>query len=102
GEAEDRLLGADRVPAGDNAAGLDDDGSGRRQDLLDDVEGHPVGEGGHVEGQEHPPAHGEDVAAGIGGGDRSEVGGVVDERRKEVGGRDEGGLVVQAEDGGVV
>ena len=50
----------------------------------------------------HPPAHGEHVAAGVGGGDGPEVGRVVDEGREEVGGRHQRQVVADPVDGGVV
>ena len=63
---------------------------------------HPLREGGHVQGEHHPAAHGEDIRAGVGRRDGTEVGGVVDQRREEVGRRDEGEVVAQAVYGGVV
>ena len=75
---------------------------GRGEDGLDRPAREVLGEGGDVERQHDPPAHGEHVAAGVGGGDGAEVGGVVDERREEVGRRHEGDVVGEPVDGGVV
>ena len=102
GEPEDRLGVADRVPAGDRAAGLGDDRGGGVEDRGDRLAREVLGEGGDVDRQHDPPAHREHVAAGVGRGDRAEVGRVVDERREEVGGRHEGDVVADAVDGGVV
>ena len=62
----------------------------------------PLGEGRDVQRHRHPAAHGEHVAAGVGGGDGAEVGRVVDERREEVGGGHDGQVVADPVDGGVV
>ena len=75
---------------------------GGREDGADRLHRHALGEGRDVEGQHDPPAHGEHVAAGVGGGDGAEVGRVVDEGREEVGGRDQREVVADAVDGGVV
>ena len=57
------------------------------EDRGDGLDGHALGEGGDVQREHDPPAHGEHVAARVGGGDGAEVGRVVDERREEVGRR---------------
>ena len=102
GEPEDRLLRADGVAAGDHTAGVGHDLGGGGQDGRDGLDRQLLGEGGDVEREDDRPAHGEHVAAGVGRGDGAEVGGIVDERREEVGGRHEGQVVGQPEDGGVV
>jgi hypothetical protein len=52
--------------------------------------------------EEHLAAHGVDIAHGVGRGDRAVGPGVIHHRREEVGGLDQGALIVQAEDGGVI
>ena len=94
-ETEDRLLASDGVAARDHAAGRDDDLGRGGQDGADGLDRHPLGERGDVERHDHPPAHGEHVAARVRGGDRAEVGRIVDERREEVGGRDEREIVAE-------
>ena len=89
GEPEDRLRVADRVAAGDRAAGLGDDGRGGVEDGRHRPAGEVLGEGGDVDRQHDPPAHGEHVAAGVGRGDGAVVGRIVDQRREEVGRRHE-------------
>ena len=61
-----------------------------------------LGEGRDVQRRRDPPAHGEHVAARVGGGDGAEVGRVVDERREEVGRGHHGDVVADAVHGGVV
>ena len=82
--------------------GLGHDGAGGGEDRLDGRDRQPLGEGRDVEREDDPRAHGEHVAAGVGGGDGAEVGRVVDERREEVGRRDHGQVVGQPVHGGVV
>ena len=103
GEPEDRLLAADGVTAGHRAAGLAHD-LGAADDRMAAIASlrQALGEGGDVERHHHPAAHGEHVAAGVGGGDGTEVGRVVDERREEVGRRHDGEVVADPVDGGVV
>ena len=87
---------------GHHAAGFANDLGRRREDGGDRFDWHALGEGSDVEGEQHTPAHREDVTACVGGGDGAEVGGVVDERREEVGGRHHCCLVVEAVHSGVV
>ena len=78
------LVVDDRVAAGDEAARLQHLVGAAAQDLDQDVLAQVVGEGGHVQGQEHLAAHGVDVAHGVGGGDGAEGVGVVHQRGKKV------------------
>ena len=55
-----------------------------------------------VHGEDGSAAHGIYVAQGVGGGHLSEGEGVVDDRRKEVHGLDQGQFVIHLVDGGVV
>ena len=75
---------------------------GGLEDRRDRLAREVLGEGGDVDRHHDPPAHREHVAAGVGGGDRTEVGRMVDERREEVGGRHDRDVVAHAVDGGVV
>jgi hypothetical protein len=52
--------------------------------------------------RDEEPAHGIDVAQRVRGRDLSEVVGVVDDRREEVGGEDERASLVDAIEGGVI
>ena len=89
-------------PPDDRAArGPDRLGCGA-QHGLDGREREPLGEGRDVQRGRHPAAHGEHVAARVGGGDGAEVGRVVDERREEVGRGHDGDVVADSVDGGVV
>ncbi len=78
------LLVDDGVAAGDEAAGLEHLVGAAAQDIGQDVLAQVVGEGGHVQGQEHLAAHGVDVAHGVGGGDGAEGVGVVHQRGKKI------------------
>ena len=102
GQAELRLRVADGVPPGERPAGLADDLRRAADDGRHHLRRQLLREGRHGEGEEHPPAHREDVGAGVGGGDRPERRRVVNERRKEVHRPDDGEVVRQAIDGGVV
>ena len=102
GEAEDRLLAPDGVAPHDRTARrLDRLGRGP-QHGLDGREREPLGEGRDVERGRDPAAHREHVAARVGRRDGPEVGRVVDERREEVGRRDQCEVVGEAVDRGVV
>ena len=90
------------MAAGHHASRLVHDRGRGGQDRGHDVDRHAIGEGGDVEGEQHPPTHGEHVTARVGGGDGTEVGGIVHERWEEVRGRHHGRLVVEAIHSGVV
>ena len=64
--------------------------------------GAPPGPAHQVEAHDRPGPHGVDVGEGVGGGDPSEVVGVVDDGGEEVGGEDDGQVVADPVDGGVV
>ena len=89
GEAVDRLGVADRVTAGHGPTGLGDRAGTGLEDRHDRLAREVLGEGGDVDRHHDLAAHREHVAARVGGGDRAEVGGVVDQRREEVGRRDD-------------
>jgi hypothetical protein len=59
-------------------------------------------EGDEVQGEDRLAPHGVDVAQGVGGGDRAEVVGLVDDRREEVGRQDQRPPAPEVEDGGIV
>ena len=102
GQSEDRLLRTDGVaPGNDTTRGGHDFGRGR-QDLGHCLDRHGLGEGGNVQRQQHPATHGEDITARVGGGDGAEVARLVDEGWEEVGGRYDGGVVVEPVHGGIV
>jgi hypothetical protein len=63
------------VPAGDRPPGLGDDRGSGVEDRGHREAREVLREGGDVDGQHDPAAHGEHVAAGVGGGDRPVVGG---------------------------
>ncbi len=73
GQPEDRLGVADRVPAGDGAAGLGDHCRRSVEDRDDRLTREVLGERGDVDRHHHPAAHREHVAARVGRGDRTEV-----------------------------
>ena len=102
GEPVLRLLVADRVPAGEDRAGLAHLPVGGAEDRGDRLLRQLLRELGDREREQRPAAHREDVVQRVGRGDRPEVVRVVDERREEVEREDERGLVVEAVDGRVV
>ena len=102
GEAVLGFFVDDGVSAGDDGACFADLVGSAAEDVGDDVGGEILGEGGDVEGEEDASAHGVDVGHGVGGGDRAELVGVVDERGEEVEGLDERAIVIDRVDGGVV
>ena len=79
-----------------------DDLGGGVEDGRDGIRREVLGEGGDIERQQNPAAHGEHVAARVGGRDGPEVGRVVDERREEVGRRDQGRIRAEPVHGRVV
>ncbi len=89
-QAELGLVVVDGVSAGDHAAGLGHLFGRAAQDLADGRRGQLGRKGGDAQGQDHLPAHGIDVAHGIGRGDRAIGIGIVHHRREKVGGKDEG------------
>lgn len=64
--------------------------------------GQSVRKSGQVQSQEGLAAHGIDVAHGVSGGNRPVVIGVIHHRRKEIGGENQGPLVAQFPDGGII
>ena len=83
---------ADRVAAGERAAGLADLGGGTLEDRGQRVPRQLLGEGRDRQGEQDPAAHREHVGQGVGGGDLAEGPGVVHEGREEVEGADDGQL----------
>ena len=107
GGADDRqpVLGlgvADRVAAGERAAGLADLGRGAAEDLGEDVARQVLGERRDRQREQDPAAHREDVGQGVGRRDLAERPRVVDERREEVERADDREVVADAVGGGVV
>jgi hypothetical protein len=90
------------VAARDDDAGL---GGGVRatfEDARDDPEIHVTGERGDIQGKERLRAHREDVAERVGCGDRAIQVRIVNDRREEIDGLDDGALVVELEDRRVI
>ena len=81
-------------PATTPPASAHDSGRGD-QDRRHRLRRHALGEGRDVERQHDPAPHGEHVAARVGRGDGAEVGRIVDERREEIGGRNQRQFVRQ-------
>ena len=97
-----RLGVADRVPAGEDRAGRAHLLVGAREDRRDEVRLELLREGRDRQREQRRAAHGEDVVERVRCRDPSEERRVVDERREEVDREDEGALVVQPVDRGVV
>ena len=102
GETVLRLLVAQRMAASEQAACLTHLLARGGEDLPEHRGWQALREGGDREREERRAAHSEDVVQGVRGGDRTEVAGVVDDGREEVEREDEGTLVVEAVDGGIV
>ena len=93
----------DRVAADDEGAGAAGGGGAAVEGPGQQFEGEALPRPGHeVEGHDRRRPHGVDVGEGVGGGDPSEVVGVVDDGGEEVGGEDDGEVVADPVDGGVV
>ena len=101
-EAELGLFVDDRVSAGDDCAGFSDFVGAASEDVGDDLGRQVLWEGGNVEREENASAHGVDVGHGVGGGDRAELVGVVDERGEEIERLYERAVVVDGVDRGVI
>ena len=84
-EAEDRLGIADRVAAGDRAAGFSDHSRGGIEDRHDRVRREMFGKCGDVDRDHDTTAHCEHIAARVRRGNGAEVVGMIDQRWKEVG-----------------
>ena len=96
GEAVLRFVVADRVAAGQEAAGRTHLGVGRGEDLGEHLHRQLFGEGRDRKREQRLAAHCEDVVQGVGRRDRSVVAGVVDHRREEIEREDQRALVVEA------
>jgi hypothetical protein len=72
------------VAAGNQAARLVDLVIAAPQHLVDRLRGHFLGDAHQVQRQLRLPAHGVDVAEGVGGGNLAEEVGVVGDRREKV------------------
>jgi hypothetical protein len=97
-----RLDVPDRVPPGQQRARLSNLGSGGVEDGAHRLHRQLLRKRGDGEREQRPAAHGEDVVQRVRGRDRPEDGGIVDHGREEIGREDEGTLVVELVDGGVV
>ena len=102
GEAIFRFAVGDTVAAGNDGTSFGDFFGTTAQDFAQNVAVEVVGEGDEVDGEEGTAAHCIHIGEGVGGGNRAEVVGVVYDGREEVGGGDEGLLVIEAVDGGVI
>jgi hypothetical protein len=97
-----RLGIANCVPTGQQGARGADLRVGRGEDLGQHLQRQLLGKGRDREGQQRGSAHREDVVEGVRRRDRAVVARVVHDRREEVEREDQGTLVVEAVDGGVV
>lgn len=103
GEAVEGLGVLDGVAAGEDAASLGDLVGTAAEDGVDDLGWEDVGgDADDVHGGDGASAHGVDVGEGIGGGDLAVEIGVVHDGGEKIEGLDEGALVIEAIDGGVV
>ena len=102
-QSENRLRTVDAVSAGEADARFGADGAAAFEHACGDFLGNftdgPSQDGNGYGGG---PAHGVDVADGIGGGDASEVEGIVYDGHEEVGRADERGPIAKVDDRGVV
>ena len=103
GEAVLGLGIVDRVPAHDRGAGGADDVVAPAQDLGEHLGSELLDRPrDQVQRGERPATHRVHVRERVGGRDPPEVVRVVDDRREEVGGLDDGQVLAQAVDGGVI
>ena len=96
------LLVVDGVPPDHHRAGLADLLGAAAHDLAHDLGAEGTREREQVHRGERTAAHRVDVGQRVGGGDATEVVGVVDDGREEVDGKQRCRLVVEAVDGSVV
>ena len=90
GQAEDRLLGLDRMPADDGDARLVRLVDRASEDLGEDLGRQgPAREADQAERRQGNSGHGVDVAQGVGRRDGAEVVRPVDDRREEIGRQDQ-------------
>ncbi len=92
----------DGVAAGQDATALAHGRGGTGEDGRHRLARQFLGEGGDAQGEEDAAAHGVDVAHRVGCGDGAERGRIVDQRWEEIERADDGQLVAQSVDGGVV
>ncbi len=103
GQAEDGLLRLNRVPTddGDSRFGgfvrgaAEDVAQNRRRELL-------IGEADQIQGSQGFSAHGVDVAEGIGSCNSAEIVWSIDDGGEEIGGQNQGQVVVELVDGRIV
>ena len=102
-QAELGFLVDDRMTAGNGDAGLGADRGRAVEHLAQGRRAQPVDRpGDEAQRIERRGAHGVDVGKRIGGGDAAVVERVVDDGRKDVDRLDQGEVVAQADDGGIV
>ncbi len=91
------------MPTGDNKAALVRNVLASEQDVAEEVVREFLGVPAHeVESEQRSAAHRVDVADGIRSSNPTPVARIVDHRRDEVGGDDEGAFVREAVDRGIV
>ncbi len=90
------------MPPGDHAASLGNLFGCAAQDLADDVRRQLGRKGGNAQCQDHLPAHGINVTHGICRSYRAIGIGIVNHGREKIDGKDEGLLVADPVDGGIV
>ena len=101
-ETEDGLGVADGVSACDGASGPGDHVGSGSKDRSNRSVREMLGERRDVDGEHDAAAHRKDVAAGVCRSDRPEVVRVIDQRREEIGGADEGDIIREPVHGRVV
>jgi hypothetical protein len=101
-EAVEGFRAVDRVSTGDGRARLAHLDRTAGENLGDPCGVQAVGEAGDVERKEHLAAHRVHVAHGVRRGDGAIGPRIVDDRREEIGGRDERARFVQPVDCGVI
>ncbi len=92
----------DGMPAGQHHAGFAGFLGAAAQDFGADLSRQIGRQGGDIQRQERPPAHGVDIREGIGGGDGAIIVRIVHHRGEEIGGDDQGALRIQTPDRRVV
>jgi hypothetical protein len=92
----------DTVPAGYDRTGLGDFFGPAAQNLAQDLYAKVVRKGDQIDGKKYPPAHGVNIGQGVGGRDRAEVVGIINNRREEIGRGDNRLFFIQAKYGRII
>ncbi len=92
----------DRMSSGDDAASLADLVGATVEDGSDDLLGEVSREPGHVQREEHLPAHGVHIRHRVGGSDGAVDVRVIDDGREEIHRLDDGEVLAHPVDGGII